>query len=135
MIKDLFSSDGRLSESLENYEERSQQREMAEKVFDAFKHSHIALIEAGTGIGKSIAYLAPALYFAHKEKEKTVISTYTISLQEQLIHKDIPFLTNALGIEIHAVLVKGMNNYLCLRKLEAAPEDEEISKLKLFAFS
>ncbi len=74
------------------------------------------LIEAGTGTGKSLAYLVPAIFWALKHQEKTVITTHTIALQEQLLHKDIPFLLKTMDVELKACLVKGMSNYLCLRK-------------------
>jgi ATP-dependent DNA helicase DinG len=114
----IFSSKGPLSLVLDDFEERDGQREMAEQILEAYTKDQIALIEAGTGTGKSLAYLVPAIFWALKSKEKTVISTNTISLQEQLINKDIPFLLNALDLDLNAVLVKGMNNYLCLRKLD-----------------
>ncbi len=90
---------------------------MAQNILDAYTDEKITLIEAGTGTGKSLSYLVPAAYWALKHQEKTVIATHTIALQEQLIHKDIPFLLKAMDIEIKACLVKGMSNYLCLRKL------------------
>lgn len=89
----------------------------------AFLENKIAIIEAGTGTGKSIAYLLPAMAMAAKKGEKIVISTGTINLQEQLLTKDIPSLLKALGIELKAVLVKGMSNYLCLRRLENIADD------------
>lgn len=113
----IFSEDGLLSRSLKNFEERPGQKEMAERIIDAYEAETTVLIEAGTGIGKSLAYLIPALYWALKHQEKTVITTNTIALQEQLIHKDIPFLLRTMDIELKACLVKGMGNYLCLRKL------------------
>ncbi len=118
----IFSKDGLLSRSLKNFEERPGQKEMAEKILDAYEEDNIALIEAGTGTGKSLAYLVPAAYWALKHHEKTVITTNTIALQEQLLHKDIPFLLKTMGIELKACLVKGMGNYLCLRKLRELQE-------------
>ncbi len=114
----IFSKDGLLSRALKNFEERIGQKEMAEKILEAYENDAIALIEAGTGTGKSLAYLVPAVYWALKHQEKTVITTNTIALQEQLLHKDIPFLLKTMDIEIKACLVKGMGNYLCLRKLQ-----------------
>ena len=114
----IFSQDGLLSRSLKNFEERSGQQEMAQKIIEAYEQDLIALIEAGTGTGKSLAYLVPAVIWALKHQEKTVITTHTIALQEQLMHKDIPFLLKAMDVEIKACLVKGMSNYLCLRKLK-----------------
>ncbi len=113
----IFSRDGLLSRSLKNFEERPGQKEMAQKILDAYEGDNIALIEAGTGTGKSLAYLVPAVYWALKHQEKTVITTNTIALQEQLLHKDIPFLLKAMDVELKVCLVKGMGNYLCLRKL------------------
>ncbi|MBY0529959.1 MAG: DEAD/DEAH box helicase family protein [Rhabdochlamydiaceae bacterium] len=113
----IFSQTGLLGRFLGAYEERSSQKEMAEQILIAYAKEKTALIEAGTGIGKSLAYLVPAVYWALKHQEKTVISTHTIALQEQLIHKDIPFLLRVMDADLKAVLVKGMGNYLCLRKL------------------
>src|ERR1700722_55254 len=91
---------------------------MSQQIIEAYEQDLIALIEAGTGTGKSLAYLVPAVIWALKHQEKTVITTHTIALQEQLMHKDIPFLLKAMDVEIKACLVKGMSNYLCLRKLK-----------------
>lgn len=138
----LLSDDGPLSSNLKGFESRPQQQEMMLNIIDAYNENHIALIEAGTGTGKSIAYLIPAILWARYNGEKTVISTNTINLQEQLIHKDIPIIAKAANIEVKAVLVKGMRNYLCLRKLEEArteslflpPEEaHELFKLEQWA--
>ena len=75
------------------------------------------MVEAGTGVGKSFAYLLPVIDWAVKNKKRVVISTHTISLQEQLIDKDIPLLQSVYPDEFVAVLVKGRNNYLCLLRL------------------
>lgn len=114
----IFSSDGLLSRSLKNFEERRGQKEMADRILSAYDEDGVALIEAGTGTGKSLAYLYPAVYWALKNQEKTVITTHTIALQEQLLHKDIPFLLKVMDLDLKACLVKGMGNYLCLRKLK-----------------
>ncbi len=100
------------------FEERSDQTAMSQTVWDALENNRVALIEAGTGIGKTLAYLAPALLWAYESGEKIVISTHTIALQQQLIEQEIPALLKLLGIDLKAVLVKGMNNYLCLRKAQ-----------------
>jgi ATP-dependent DNA helicase DinG len=89
---------------------------MLRLVTAAFNDEGIAVIEAGTGTGKSLAYLVPALHWARANGEKVVVSTNTINLQEQLIAKDLPFLQKHLGVEFTAVLMKGRNNYLCRRK-------------------
>lgn len=116
----LLSDDGPISAYLKGYEARPQQQEMLRCIVDAYNGEKIALVEAGTGTGKSLAYLIPAILWSRTSGERTVISTNTINLQEQLISKDIPLLCQALNIEIKAVLVKGMRNYVCLRKLEEA---------------
>src|ERR1700733_4582111 len=90
---------------------------MFQDILTAYEEEQTILIEAGTGTGKSLAYLIPAMLWALKNKGPTVIATHTIALQEQLMQKDIPFLKDALEMELKAVLVKGMNNYVCLRKL------------------
>lgn len=117
-IEEIFSSKGMLAVALKGYEERQEQKEMALQIGRAYREQTIALIEAGTGTGKSFAYLAPAIFWALKAKEKTVISTHTISLQEQLLNKDIPLLLGAIKKQVKVALVKGMKNYLCLRKLK-----------------
>lgn len=116
----LIQSDGLLSRTLKGFEWRQQQEMMTSNVIDAFNHDKIALIEAGTGTGKSIAYLIPALLWASIHKERVVISTHTITLQEQLVNKDIPHLLDALNLKLKVALVKGMNNYVCKRKTEDA---------------
>lgn len=114
---------GPLSQLIPTYESRQEQQEMLLSVIDAYHQNSITLIEAGTGTGKSLAYLLPAVLWALKKKEKTLISTNTINLQEQLIHKDIPLVRKILGLDFKAVLVKGMSNYVCLRKLEDAKNE------------
>jgi ATP-dependent DNA helicase DinG len=135
----LAEANGLLSKTLKGFEPRAQQQSMMTNVIDAYNNDRIALIEAGTGTGKSLAYLIPALIWAAQWKERTVVSTHTITLQEQLVNKDIPLLLNALGLKLKVVLVKGMNNYVCLRKLEDAQmelrlfpseENEDIQKIE-----
>lgn len=95
-------------------------------IVEAYNSRQIALIEAGTGTGKTLAYLLPAILWSLNNKERSVISTHTIALQEQLLYKDIPLFTKALNLDIKAVLVKGMSNYLCLRKLEGIEEEARL---------
>jgi ATP-dependent DNA helicase DinG len=102
------------------YESRPQQIEMADAVARSIHEGHHLVAEAGTGVGKSFAYLVPALLAALASGQKVVVSTYTISLQEQLLNADVPLLSEALGREVKAVLVKGRSNYLCLRRLQLA---------------
>lgn len=114
----LLGATGPISRRLASFETRPQQQEMLKTIATAYNSEGIALIEAGTGTGKSMAYLLPALVWALQNKSCSLISTNTIALQEQLLHKDIPFLIKALEIDCKVVLVKGMSNYLCLRKLD-----------------
>ncbi len=118
LLDELFSDSGLLKKSLPSYESRDGQQKMAKRIWEAFEREKPALFEAGTGIGKSLAYLIPALLWSYRTGEKVVISTYTIALQEQLLEKDIPFLLQALGLDLRVVLAKGMGNYLCMRKLD-----------------
>jgi ATP-dependent DNA helicase DinG len=127
-VMQILQTNGLLSQKLKGFEPREAQQQMMRDIIDAYNDSHISLIEAGTGTGKSIAYLIPAIIWASLYKETTLISTNTINLQEQLIHKDIPLLTKALNLDVKAVLVKGMHNYICLRKL-----DEARQSLRLFS--
>jgi DNA polymerase-3 subunit epsilon/ATP-dependent DNA helicase DinG len=101
------------------FEERSQQVEMLKAVTDALGQGKHLLVEAGTGTGKSMAYLIPAALWAMKNDSRVVISTNTINLQEQLIRKDIPDLQAALGMPLNSAVLKGRNNYLCPRRLIA----------------
>ena len=89
-ILNLIRTGGLLCRNLKGFEPRLQQQGMMANVIDAYNHNQIALIEAGTGAGKSLAYLIPAIIWAARRNERTVISTHTITLQEQLIYKDIP---------------------------------------------
>ena len=102
------------------YEPRPQQEAMAKAVAQAIETPAHLAIEAGTGVGKSFAYLVPLIVAAVRRQIQVVASTYTIALQEQLIQKDIPFLKEHLGLPFRAVLVKGRSNYLCLRRLARA---------------
>jgi len=107
---------GPLKEYLPHYEYRPQQVEMLKAVARAFNEGEHRLIEAGTGIGKSLAYLLPAVHFALENGRHVVVSTNTINLQDQLFKKDIPDLQQILSLEFLAALLKGRSNYLCLRK-------------------
>ncbi|HMP89561.1 MAG TPA: helicase C-terminal domain-containing protein [Kiritimatiellia bacterium] len=145
-VAKFFSPDGPLaSDAAFGYEARPQQTEMADTVARAIEDgSHLA-IEAGTGVGKSLAYLVPAIKAALDQNIQIVISTYTISLQEQLINKDIPLLQKLVGRPFKAVMAKGRSNYLCLRRLARSkrmerdlfrPEDAtEIERIEAWADS
>ncbi len=116
-LSDLLKQKSPLAQKLNHFEERAEQLEMLDSITEAYNDGRFALIEAGTGVGKSLAYLIPALYSSLELGECTVISTHTITLQEQLMQKDIPFILKTLGLNLEVALVKGMGNYLCLRKL------------------
>jgi len=118
-VRSLFSEDGLLAQA-KNFEYRPEQQAMAVAVARALQEERHLVVEAGTGVGKSIAYLAPSILYAIDQKKKAVISTHTINLQEQLLYKDIPILKKILPIEFEAALMKGRQNYLCPRRLERA---------------
>jgi ATP-dependent DNA helicase DinG len=117
----ILGADGAISRRLPNYEARPQQLAMADAVAAAIAGRQHLMVEAGTGVGKSFAYLVPAIEAACTDKEcKVVISTHTISLQEQLVHKDIPFLQQVMPKPFLPLLVKGRGNYLSKRRLRVA---------------
>jgi len=130
---DILGPEGSIARRLQNYENRPQQLAMADAVAKAIAAKQHLVVEAGTGVGKSFAYLVPAILAAtepkpeakkpgkkHEKPLRVVISTHTISLQEQLITKDIPLLNSVIPREFSAVLVKGRRNYLSLRRLHTA---------------
>jgi ATP-dependent DNA helicase DinG len=122
-ISSILGPTGIIAKRLSQYETRPQQLEMAEGVAAAIDGKHHLMVEAGTGVGKSFAYLVPAILAATADKTcKVVVSTHTISLQEQLVRKDIPFLASVMPQEFSAVLVKGRSNYLSLRRLRGAQQ-------------
>ncbi|MBT0651604.1 helicase C-terminal domain-containing protein [Geomobilimonas luticola] len=127
-VERFYAPDGPLAAGLPGYEYREEQTRMAFAVAEAFNREKVAVIEAGTGTGKSLAYLLPAALWATRNKERVVISTNTINLQEQLTRKDIPFLQSHGGLEFKAVLVKGRSNYLCLRKLATVKSEPALFK-------
>lgn len=125
-LRRVLAAGGPVARTLEAYEERVPQLEMLEHVARAFNEDKVATIEAGTGTGKTLAYLLPAIAWSTGNRERTVISTHTINLQEQLVFKDIPFLQQALPKKFKAVLVKGRSNYACRRKLAEAEKQTEM---------
>lgn len=138
----ILGEGGLVHRHLPSFEVRPQQQEMLRAILKSYNEETIALIEAGTGTGKSMAYLLPALLWSLHNKQITVVSTNTIALQEQLFNKDVPLLAKALNIEFKAVLVKGMHNYLCLRKLDDSkhelpllPENEAYEMTRIEAWS
>jgi len=120
-IHSILGQAGAIARRLKNYEPRPQQIEMADAVQRAIAKRHHLLVEAGTGVGKSFAYLVPALQAALADPEcRVVVSTHTIGLQEQLIRKDIPFLQSVFPKPFLPLLVKGRSNYLSQRRLRVA---------------
>ncbi|HEV2948636.1 MAG TPA: ATP-dependent DNA helicase, partial [Gemmataceae bacterium] len=120
-VASILGPEGQIAQRLPSYEVRPQQMAMAEAVADAIKERHHLMVEAGTGVGKSFAYLVPAIQAAAGSDDcVVVVSTHTISLQEQLVQKDIPFLQEVMPQKFSAVLVKGRSNYLSLRRLRVA---------------
>ena len=123
-VEEIFSPTGILSRA-KNFEFREQQQQMAVAVARALKNREHLAVEAGTGVGKSLAYLIPSILFAIQEKKKAVISTHTINLQEQLTEKDLPMLAMVLGnlpepVNFQYTMLKGRANYLCTRRLQKA---------------
>ncbi len=116
-ITDFFSGEGLLKEHKEDYEYREVQQKMSEKIANAFNDDQISVIEAGTGIGKSLAYLLPAFLWCRNNNQRVVIATNTINLQNQLFNKDIPFVKKILKSDINALIVKGRRNYVCKLKM------------------
>lgn len=126
-----------------NFEFRKEQQEMATAVASALEGRTHVVVEAGTGVGKSLAYLVPAVLFAVENKRKAIISTYTINLQEQLVYKDLPILQKILPLEFDVMLWKGRGNYLCPMRLQRAiaqadglftsPERAELERLRIWA--
>jgi ATP-dependent DNA helicase DinG len=123
-VEEIFSPSGVLSRA-KNFEFRPQQQEMAVAVARALQNREHLAVEAGTGVGKSLAYLIPAILFAVAEKKKAIVSTHTINLQEQLTEKDLPMLAGVLGalpepVKFSFSMLKGRANYLCTRRLQKA---------------
>ncbi|MHB0868357.1 MAG: helicase C-terminal domain-containing protein [Chloroflexota bacterium] len=112
----LLGSGGTVASSLSGFEKRDEQLRMMRAVAEAFNGSDHLLVEAGTGTGKSMAYLLPSIYHAARTGQRVVISTNTLNLQDQLYHKDIPALQSCLPVEFRAALLKGRGNYVCLRR-------------------
>ncbi len=118
-IHEMFGEQGILS-GAKNFEYRPEQQHMAAAVARALDETRHLVVEAGTGVGKSLAYLVPAVLFALEHKRKAIVSTHTINLQEQLLQKDIPIVRALIDQPFEAALLKGRQNYLCPNRLERA---------------
>lgn len=138
VVSEFFSPEGPLS-TASAFEFRPQQQEMAVAVARALLRREHLVVEAGTGVGKSLAYLVPAILFAVSRQKKAVICTHTINLQEQLVEKDLPMLRQVLSVPFQFQMLKGRGNYLCRRRLHKAmqqadslftsPEIEELKRI------
>ncbi len=117
-VASILEYGGPFSRYFESYEQRPEQVEMLRAVTNALSYSQHLMVEAGTGVGKSFAYLVPSALFAIQNNTRVVVSTNTINLQDQLISKDIPTVRAALNIPLRAAILKGRSNYLCPRRLE-----------------
>ena len=126
-LASLISAGGAMDSLTENFEQRDSQIKLLKGICHAFNEDKIAVFEAGTGVGKSFAYLIPAILWSVQNKERIVISTGTINLQQQIFEKDIPFAQKITGTKIKALLVKGRQNYICLRRYF-----ETINEIDLF---
>ena len=137
--KRLFEEGGSIAANLQNYRIRPQQLEMVQAVDEAIAQDQNLIVEAGPGVGKSLAYLVPFICWSVRENKKTVISTYTKALQNQLYVKDLPFLSRNLGVEFRYALCMGSGNYVCMRKVgmssgadlfSSKRQKEQFSKIK-----
>lgn len=138
-ITAFFAPDGAMGRAFPNYEQRPQQVEMAQAVANTFNNGDALMVEAGTGTGKSMAYLVPAALFAARRGERVVISTNTINLQDQLFYKDLPDLQRIMALTgrnpqpddaeppFTAALLKGRGNYLCLRRYKRLRQEENLA--------
>ncbi len=128
-VSAILEPGGQFASYFAQYEYRTQQIEMLRNVVQSFSDGYHLLVEAGTGIGKSFAYLIPSVLWAIKNNERVVVSTNTIALQEQLMQKDLPDLQAALGLQFRSTVLKGRSNYLCPRRFESlryrGPETKE----------
>lgn len=127
-IQSFFSSGGILQQSFPEYEFRESQQKMALAVYTSLMSKQHIFIEAPTGVGKTFAYLVPAILIAKKYNRKAIVSTNTINLQDQIIQKDIPLLEKILPFKFNSAILKGKNNYICPHRLERAFQNS----LKLF---
>jgi ATP-dependent DNA helicase DinG len=125
-ILDTLREGGSVASRLAQFEPRQAQLDLMEMIIRCFNEDAIGAAEAGTGVGKSFAYLLPALQFAARNNERVVISTATITLQQQLFGKDIPLVQEAIGSKVKSALVKGRGNYLCFRRLQDALREPEL---------
>ncbi len=118
-LRELLAEDGPLTDIVEEYEHRPEQELMLESVARAFNNGDQLLVEAGTGTGKSLAYLIPAVLWADQNDDRVVVSTNTINLQEQLAEKDLPLVAQLFPTDFRSMVLKGRSHYLCRRQFQA----------------
>lgn len=123
-LEAMISPDGLFDKDFPGFEYRAEQVEMMRAVATAFNDSGVLLVEAGTGTGKSLAYLLPAISWAAQNNDRVIISTNTINLQDQLWQKDIPAVQHVLPLQFTTTILKGRSNYLCLRRFDALRRQE-----------
>ncbi|POQ98591.1 hypothetical protein AU468_12660 [Alkalispirochaeta sphaeroplastigenens] len=125
-LQDILADQGAMAALLPGFRERPSQKEMLRQVARGFNESLVVVAEAGTGVGKSFAYLLPAVAWAAQNGERVVIATATITLQQQLLERDLVLVQRALGTDLKTALVKGRGNYLCHRRLDERLEEAEL---------
>lgn len=134
-VRRFFGED--LPRVMPGWEARPGQVDMALRIAAAFDEGGVVVLEAGTGTGKSLAYLVPAALWAMANEDRVIVSTYTRTLQAQLLRDDLPLVTRTLGPHLRVALLKGRNNYLCRRRMELAaqesPEDADLARLAAWA--
>ena len=143
-VAELLGETGPFAAFFEKYEPREPQLKLSEAVCTCFNDSSVGVFEAGTGVGKSLAYLLPSIIWAKRNKKRVAVSTGTINLQQQLLEKDVPAAKKILGKEfsdVKFILIKGRQNFLCLRRLSQAVQEadffsggaEELQRIKEWA--
>lgn len=125
-VENIFNDINFNKNNFENYEYRPEQKMMSLFVAKTFNKNNISVIEAGTGTGKSLAYLVPAALWAYENNHKVVISTATLNLQEQLLKKDIPQLKKTIGCDIKTAIIKGRSNYVCRRRIDTVTKEQRL---------
>src|SRR5882724_5561263 len=129
-MEEIFGPEGLIAQAHPEYEHRPGQIEMARAVMRAFEGRHHLIVEAGTGTGKTLAYLVPAVAAALGGRGRVIVSTGTKNLQEQLMEKDIPFLQSILPKKFSAAYMKGRNNYVCLQRFDRSGDSPMLGGLE-----
>ncbi len=130
-LASLLEPGGKMEKAMPGFEHRPQQVAMLRAVTEAFNEPYHLMVEAGTGTGKSMAYLLPAIHWAIQNNSRVVISTNTINLQDQILHKDLPALKKALNLDFRAAALKGRGNYVCQYRVEQFRKKENLSPTEM----